>query len=257
MARSWYEDGAQSLVESALALAPTIWLRRMPGRETFAWPGRADLIVKRFRGDAARERWHELLRARLPRSPARREAENLVALRGAGFAAPRPLAWREGAGGASALVMERVRHEHDLGQRLALAGGGERRAWLARLTRWVARLHSAGFYHRDLYLQHVVIDAAGELVLLDVGRVRRERAPRQRWFVKDLAALLHSAPTAVTRAERLRFLARYLAERGAGSGPSARVVRRRLARRVLAKARRLAAHAPRHVDPHSARAGVP
>ena len=107
-----------------------------------------------------------------------------------------------------------------------------------------ARLHAAGWYHRDLYLAHWLVTPAG-LFLVDVGRARRERAPRERWFVKDLAALLHSCPATVTAHARLRFLVLYLDARGIASHDG----RKSFARAVLAKAARIAAHVPRWRDP--------
>ena len=71
---------------------------------------------------------------------------------------------------------------------------------------------------------------------------------RRRWFVKDLAALQHSAPASVTRAERMRFLRDYLADRGID-----REVLGAWARRVVARANRMARHAPKHSDPRTAR----
>ena len=85
--------------------------------------------------------------------------------------------------------MERVPHAETLRGRLAGASATERRSWCERLVEYVARLHAAGWYHRDLYLQHFVLaEQAQELALLDVGRARRETSPRTRWFVKDLGA---------------------------------------------------------------------
>jgi len=250
-------------LEALFALAPEAWLRRVPGRETFGWPGDARWVVKRVVGGEPRDYWYERLRG--PggaRSPARREAENLEQLAADGFAVPRVLAWFEepaarrhpgfaGRGGKSALVMERAPHVETLRGRLARSTAVERRRWLAQLARYVGRLHARGWYHRDLYLQHfVLVDSSGasardeaQLVLLDVGRARREPAPRRRWFVKDLAALLHSAPASVTRAERLRFLRAWLAALGPDAGGA-----RAWVAAVVAKERRLAAHAPRVID---------
>lgn len=270
------------LLRLIFELAPRAAFRRLPGRETFAWPGREEWVVKRFRGGESRERWHELLRGATPRSPGRREGENLAALGALGLPVPRPLAWIEeaaalGFGGVrrSAVVMAHVAHRETLRQRLARASPREAAHWSTALAELVAELHAAGWYHRDLYLQHVVLaaDAApgrAALTLLDLGRARSGHPPRARWLVKDLAALLHSTPSRVGRAERLRFLARWLelgraaggrgrfqtGERSdAGDGGEARRNAgeerelRSWARRVLAKQRVLAAHAPRHVDP--------
>ena len=148
--------------------------------------------------------------------------------------------------------MENVPHRETLRARLGRCGTSERRELLARLRAEVSRLHAAGWFHRDLYLQHFVLsprparEGGGErMVLLDVGRARRERRPARRWFVKDLAALLHSCPAAVTNAERVRFLRDWLAARDEDE----RASRRSWSRSILTKARRLAAHEPRHFDP--------
>ena len=261
---------AAELLELVLRLEPAAWLRRVPGRETFPWPGRGELVVKRFRGGEPRDAWHELLARRQRRSPARREAETLAELRELGLPVPRPLAWveeppprlpRRGRA-RSAVLLEHVPHGETLRQRLARAPH-EARRWGEALSELVARLHAAGWAHRDLYLQHLVLareaaPAAGALTLLDLGRARRVAAPGARggtrWLVKDLAALLHSTPAAVGAPQRLRFLARWLERTGRGTG---RAARRAWARRVLAKERRLAAHAPRHVDPGGARGEEP
>jgi tRNA A-37 threonylcarbamoyl transferase component Bud32 len=264
-------DPAAAL-EHLMGLVPEQWLRRLPARATFPWrPAGSDrpLVVKRFTGDAARERWYERLRslASAPRGPARREAESLRELAAAGFPVPRPLAWFEGppGSGASALVMEHLEHRETLRELFARTPPLAARPRLVELARLVARLHAAGFYHRDLYLEHVVVTGPrpGELALLDAGRARRERAPRERWFVKDLAALLHSAPAAQGDRARLRFLAHYLDAREDARGLDARRLdanavqrpRRAFARAVVRKAARLAAHAPRHV--HQAADPIP
>lgn len=233
---------------------PVRWLRRMPGRETFVAEGDGgrERVVKRMRGDDVRERWYALLRGRRPRSPARREAESLAELAAAGIRVPAVHGWAEDGRGTSAVAMEHVEHVEDLALRLARGDAPARAQELERLARLVARLHRLGFYHRDLYLTHVVLRAGDDaLVLLDAGRVRREARPRRRWFTKDLAALLVSRPPEVTRAEALRFLRRYQELTGR---PRAEL--RAVARRVARKARRLAAHAPRSADPRTHRPGV-
>ena len=285
------EQEPEALLERLFRHEPERFLRRMPGRETFAWSaappsGRggedrldagggggaaAELLVcKRLRGDESRDWWYERLRLRPPRSAARRECENLLGLRDAGIPVPEPLGWVEerralrvpvGAGpsprgGRSAVLMERVPHEVDLIELLEGARRSERDHWLEVLAALVARLHDAGWYHRDLYLGHLVLAprAGGPgLVLLDVGRARRERAPRRRWLVKDLAALLYTTPRAVGRSERLRFLREYVRRRGLEDGDArrSRRARRSWARAVLLKAQLLASHRPRHVHPPS------
>ncbi len=275
-------------LEDLFALPAEHVHRRLPGRETFTWirsdpaaagasgtapPGPARCVVKRFVGDAPRDVWFERLHRGRTRSPARREAENLLALAALGLPVPRPLLWVEAAGFGrrSALVMEHCAHEGTLADELAAAPAEERRRWVAPLAGLVARLHAAGWYHRDLYLAHWVLrtDAAPSpeaptrewhpsppqpLALLDLGRARHQARPRSRWLVKDLAAMAHSLGEATGSsagagpAERrleLRFLRAYLSRLGAQR--FSRGGLRSWAHRVEAKRRRLAAHAPRHV----------
>jgi len=113
------------------------------------------------------------------------------------------------------------------------------------LTREVAKLvssfHRAGFVHRDLYLSHVFVsfDANGRVVLhlIDLARVFRPKWRRDRWVVKDLAALNFSAPSErISRTDRMRFLRWYLRCDRLDATAKA------LARRVLAKTRRMARH---------------
>lgn len=246
-----YDAGAVHELGGGAALAalcdhrPAAFLRRVPGRETFVFAGeRRAAVVKRQTGLDRREWWHERLHRFAVRSAGRIEAENLAELCAAGFPAPRPYALVE-RGSLSVLVMERVAHDTDLASALA-AKPARHVDRLAELAALVARLHAAGFYHRDLYLQHVVLRReSGELVLLDCGRARRESAPRERWFVKDLAALAHSWPPNLGHDAWSAFVARYAESRGLERGTELA----KLLAAVEAKRARLAAHAPRFVDP--------
>lgn len=238
------ERAAPGGLDALLRARPETVLRAVPGRETFAWPGgpSPDLVLKRYRADLARDRWFDRLHGRPGRSPGRREYENLRDLAADGLPVPRALGWAESPDGTSLVVMERVPHRINLRKRLL--EGEPAGPWVERIVPLVARLHELGWYHRDLYLQHWIEGPAG-LVLLDAGRARRQRRPRRRWFVKDLAALEHSAPRVVGAGPRLRFLARYLDARSI----EPRRERRRWAREVAARARRMAAHLPRHDAP--------
>ncbi|MFV1959104.1 MAG: lipopolysaccharide kinase InaA family protein [Planctomycetota bacterium] len=123
--------------------------------------------------------------------------------------------------------------------------GAARRDVLEGLAEAVAVLHRARHHHRDLYLNHVWVDAGARprlRALIDWERQGRHRCLTGRWAVKDLAALLASIPPGtVTARERLAFLARYLAR----VPVEGRRRRRRLARRVGRKAARIRAHVPR------------
>lgn len=202
-------------------------LRRGPGRET--------LLVELEGGGAEIRKRHSKARA------ARREDETLRALAGLGLRVPEALGWRREAGGGT-VAMGFVPHELTLRELLSSAGARERSGLAAELLAIVLRLHGAGWFHRDLYLEHFLVRSTDRaLVLIDVGRARRRRRPRRRWLVKDLAALLHSTPPSVSRAERLRFLHAYLQGRGAGGARK----RRSWARAVLRKEGRMARHRPR------------
>lgn len=77
----------------------------------------------------------------------------------------------------------------------------------------VARLHSAGLHHRDLYLNHLFVNPAkpDEIALLDAARVRRLPGWfRRRWIVKDLAQFTYSTrPLEVSPEAMDRWLSRY------------------------------------------------
>jgi hypothetical protein len=122
------------------------------------------------------------------------------------------------------------------------------------LARAVARLHDAGWHHRDLYLNHVFVDPLADAPLaavIDWDRIGAHRHAYGRWVVKDLASLEASAaPGLVSARERMRFLRAYLAHRGG----LPRAARRRLAGRVRRKARRIRAHRPRTPVGEAARA---
>jgi len=215
---------ASANLPSLFRATPEAFLRRSGGRETFRWkaPTGESFIVKR-----------------MPGSGGRREHENLEALLADGLPVPRPVAWgQEGSralfGGPvrSLVVMEDIEHEGTLRDRI----DPERSAELLQI---VARLHGRGWHHRDLYLQHFLV--AKNLVLIDVGRARRDPRARRRWYVKDLAALRHSCPPGVGAREQLRFLSRYLDLRGVRD----RKERSGWARAIVAKAAAMARHVPR------------
>ncbi len=119
-----------------------------------------------------------------------------------------------------------------------------------RLLRAVGELtgamHAAGVNHRDYYICHLLADAArlaeGEVALavIDLHRAQvRQRTP-DRWRRRDLAALLYSTSgLALTRQDRLRFVAAYTGERPA----AALRRRRRLWTAVSRRATRLGARA--------------
>jgi heptose I phosphotransferase len=181
------------------------------------------------------------------RPPGLLEWENLKTLAGIGIPVPEALA--AGAGPPGSFLMTReVGGGVPLDRFLAegLPGGREGallKRKLAREAAGLARtLHGAGLCHRDFYLCHLlVVPSEGHrLVLLDLQRVRRAFPFRDRWIVKDLAALRYSSDGAVaSRADRLRFLLEYLGT--ARVDPAAR----RWIRKIEAKAGRIRRHEER------------
>ena len=109
-----------------------------------------------------------------------------------------------------------------------------------QVARLVARLHRAGWFHRDLYLSHIFLgkDRYGRdmLSLIDLQRVFRPRLCRRRWQIKDLAQLYYSAMPYCTRTDIARFLKTYC------DGPVRSPANKRLARAIQRKAARIARH---------------
>lgn len=229
-------------LEALLVEEPVAPLRVGPGRATWATrrPDGERVVVKRQRGEAAGEGLLGRLMRGERRSPARREHEALAELLALGLPVPRPLHLHE-RGRDSLVVMEHLEHGECLRERLERDPAAAGR-FLPELLGIVRGLHRAGWYHRDLYLDHLLpVGSRERLYLIDLGRARREARPRARWFVKDLAALWHSTPPGVAPRLALRFLAGWLDAHGVRE----RAERRRWLRAVRRRALRMAAHLPR------------
>ncbi|MCC7292328.1 MAG: hypothetical protein IT449_09740 [Phycisphaerales bacterium] len=225
------------------------------------WRRRARIALA---DDAGREVVFFLKQYVAPPPPARRAALRLcpdagtlagaewcwmqrLAADGVGCAEPAALAERL-AGGveqASALLIAAtpgISLEQWFARRVAGEDAHRRdvRRALPGLAALIARFHDRGYVHRDLYACHVFIDGAAALPafrLIDLARVFKPRWLRQRWIVKDLAALHYSCPAdRVTRTDRLRWLKLYRGVRRLGP------VERRLIRRIESKAARIARH---------------
>ncbi|GEM_PF-5155161 len=107
-------------------------------------------------------------------------------------------------------------------------------------ARLVAELHREGLVHRDLYLNHLLRDAQGEIWLADLQRMMEPRTFFERWRVKDLAALLHSAPTQAGGTPALRFFLSYARRLGLE-----RKALRPLLRKITKKEKKMRSHKPR------------
>lgn len=227
--------------------------------------------LKRFDHPPFKRQWQRWRSGEIAASTAGIEWRNAHALADAGVRAAEPVAFGEHRvgpyevrsfimlGGAAGTSLERWVPEH-VPPAHAESDQRRRRAMLDGLARFVAKFHAAGFVHRDLYLCHIFFDhdrvtddgpgaqnvnadaraadaAAFEdaFCLIDLQRVFRPCCRKQRWLVKDLAALHYSTPAEIIGdRERLRFLCRYarLLRGPASTKRSASDFARRLARQV-------------------------
>jgi heptose I phosphotransferase len=118
------------------------------------------------------------------------------------------------------------------------AGRQKKRRLLLQLAVTARKFHGSGMYHQDFYLSHFYLGPGETLYLIDLQRVgRRTRVP-VRFRVKDLGQLNYSADFTggISRAERMRFFLAYLGKK------RLEPVDKKLARKVLAKTRRIARH---------------
>jgi hypothetical protein len=152
-------------------------------------------------------------------SPARREAEGIGLLRRAGIPTVSLVGWGRLEDGRSFIILDDLAGYAPADK--AIEQGMPFESILGPTADLAARLHGAGLHHRDLYLCHFFIPAAGatgaDLRLIDAARVRPlpRWLLRQRWIVKDLAQFWYSA-TRLEVPEPLRqaWLDRYLHARG-------------------------------------------
>ena len=92
----------------------------------------------------------------------------------------------------------------------------QRQAMIDGLAQQVARMHAAGFSHGQLFWRNILVrlgdDGSPEFFLLDAQPIPRWRrlGAAAAWWRRELANLTVSALPFTTRAERLRFLRRYL-----------------------------------------------
>jgi tRNA A-37 threonylcarbamoyl transferase component Bud32 len=191
-------------------------LKKTP--HTLAGIGRlngAEVFVKRVESRA----WSKGVVARLRGSRAKMALQGADILQRHGFAHPRPIAafdkLRLGAIQASYVVVEMLRRPRIL-SRFALADGRDFR-WRQRLSDELAdtirRLHKAGCYTRDLQETNLMVEAqGGELTFyfIDLEDFRRRRTVPSSLRMLNLIHLDRSIGRFLSRAQRLRFLYRYL-----------------------------------------------
>jgi tRNA A-37 threonylcarbamoyl transferase component Bud32 len=189
------------------------------------------VFVKKYRVSRAGQLWSGLWRGTFfGRSKVRREFGNLTQLREWGMHAPEPVAWGEvrcwGFVVRSFLVTESVpapvvsldRFIRDMLPALPPDEGRAcRRELVERLAQVTRRLHEHRFVHGDLYWRNILLARGGRLdafYLIDAHASRRWKAGEGAWHrAADLGSLDAPAPWFFSRADRLRFLLRYLGRR--------------------------------------------
>jgi len=199
----------------------------LPGQTPHIVSGHPDRNVARITFPANGEQWSAFLkcehrvtwRTRISNAVAGfgwlsrslREARTLQALEREGLPGPEWLAAGEdGRGRAFLLVREAPGME--LRAILAAEKRPRRRQRIARrLGAALARLHTAGFHHPDLYANHLFLDSrSGAIHLLDWQRACLRQALSWRERCRGLAALHATVDDALATAEeRLLFLRAY------------------------------------------------
>ena len=174
--------------------------------------------LKRHGRPPAKEYVKPLLRLTRPLLGARPEWEALLAFHAAGLPTMVPVAY--GTRGAESFVMTEALDDCDRADLWAEDRRGDhsetarrdRSALTAAVARLARTMHAAGMHHQDFYLCHMLLPRGRDissLKLIDLGRVRKHSTLPDRWRVKDLAQLLHSAGPIPVR-DRVRFLRAYL-----------------------------------------------
>jgi tRNA A-37 threonylcarbamoyl transferase component Bud32 len=179
------------------------WLRKRDRRRRLARVRLADgrsLFVKHYLA-SDRHTFRDAWKERLALSTAQREWRTMVRLRAAALPVPAPLAHVRIASGEHVVVMEWI-DGVPLGA--ALAAGARRRSLIAALGALVRKLHGAGWVHRDLHREDVLV-AADRLVLIDLQAARRSKSDSAR--IRDLGRLDHSLRRILSRADRVRLRA--------------------------------------------------
>ncbi|MEZ5979388.1 MAG: lipopolysaccharide kinase InaA family protein [Planctomycetota bacterium] len=219
--------GDSPLVERAEALLRHVEARERDGGEfmRIEGGGSAEYYVKGGPLRRRSARRHGFARLLLRRPPPRlREYRNLVLLRARAFSTPEPILAAARVRGASVLsqvlVTARVPDAAGYEALLSSPHAPDRRLALATLADTLARFHSVGFEHGDLYARNLLYsrthDGARVVpVILDMWR----RSPVPSWRRKrtllrrashDLGLLCTDLAPTTSPAEQRAFLRRYL-----------------------------------------------
>jgi tRNA A-37 threonylcarbamoyl transferase component Bud32 len=202
-------------VENILS-APDEFLARAqvlkPSRSS-AVSARDGLVLKRYNF----RKWRNLFKDLFRGSKARRCFYRGIQLEQAGVQTARMLAFAEqrccSISLRSYLLMEEISQATDLA-----SWRGEKRRAIHALARLIARLHDAGFVHRDLKEGNILFNGGGQPFLVDLDGLRNVRRVKDGQAAADLARLTQAATTQgrATRSDCARFLQIYCRARQCG-----------------------------------------
>lgn len=202
-------------------------------RVSVPWGGRRlVLFVKRLGRAHFKHVLESLVCLERPLSKCLREWKFAGLLEAAGVSTPPMLAAGEVRLGPlpleSFLVTREMEESIELDEYLGNGDGSgppgaiSRRELTNELAGTVARMHSAGLFHQDLYAKHIFIRRTGGKFVINIIDLQRMRkSSRERFAIKDLAALNVTLPReTVSDFDRLRFLAAYVRCRWGRDGVS-------------------------------------
>nr|WP_163501453.1 3-deoxy-D-manno-octulosonic acid kinase [Halomonas socia] len=179
-----------------------------PGRGTslFVQAGTEQWVLRDYRrgGLIGRVIRDHYLWTGLARTRAFRELRLTAELHARGLPVPPPVAacvWRSGLSYRAALITGRLAGTRALAERLADADA----SLLERVGTTIARFHAAGLDHVDLNARNLLVDAAGQVWLIDLDRCRLRQSGA--WQAANLDRLARSlakfdAPPAAMEAIR-------------------------------------------------------
>jgi len=172
-----------------------------------------ELILRRLNYGPWRHRLRDIIRP----TRAERAFKHGVAMELAGVPTPRVVAvgvdrrWRWPV--RAYLLMEYVAHSRTLGQLLAQQDRVTPKQ-TRQLADIMARLHQAGFTHRDLKASNLLFNAQGEPCFIDLDGVRRHRAVTRARAIKDLTRLARECLAKGLAGAAPWFLKHYCSQRG-------------------------------------------
>jgi len=170
------------------------------------------LVLKRYNF----RKWRNLFKDLFRGSKARRCFFRAMHLELAGIPTARPLAFAEqkccGVPLRSYMLMEEIPQATNLAE-----WRGDKRRAIQSLARLIARLHDAGFVHRDLKEGNILFDGSGQPFLVDLDGVRYVRRVKDGQAAADLARLTQAASGPAIRTDCARFLQAYCRMRRCGN----------------------------------------